>query len=120
MLANAKRGLAAKDPKTNTWVLRPAEEVSTNSQLERKAEQANKYLERVIHAHPNTPWAYLAQREMRQPLGWEWHETYVEPPEERRARMARNNNRLPRDDQRRMLERPKPRREVPRLQAMRP
>ena len=115
ILADAKRGLTAKDPQTNTWLLRTAHEVTTNSQLERKAEQARQYLDRVIDEHPGTPWAYLAERELRLPLGWEWHETYVQPPEERRARLAQNNNRSPRDDQRRMLARPKPRREVPRL-----
>jgi hypothetical protein len=33
MLAAAKRGLKPKDPKNNTWVLEPADEVSVGSQL---------------------------------------------------------------------------------------
>src|SRR5205814_293126 len=33
MLASAKRGLKPKDPKNNTWTLKPSDEISVGSQL---------------------------------------------------------------------------------------
>ena len=108
MLALAKRSLPFKDPKNNTWVLEPSDEITISSQLASAAEKSREYLQRVIEQHPDTPWAVLAQRELQQPLGWQWTETYTDltPP---RQRVAANNNnpRPPRDDQARRLEKPK-------------
>ena len=36
-------------------------------------------LRRVVDEHPATPWALLAQRELENPLGFKWTETYVPP-----------------------------------------
>ena len=36
-------------------------------------------LQRVVDEHPATPWALLAQRELENPLGFKWVETYVPP-----------------------------------------
>ena len=36
-------------------------------------------LRRVIEDHPTTPWALLAEREVKDPLGFKWVETYVQP-----------------------------------------
>ncbi|MFH1265088.1 MAG: vWA domain-containing protein, partial [Planctomycetota bacterium] len=41
---------------------------------------AKEYLERVVHEHPNTPWALMAQSELDFPLGFNWQETFIEPP----------------------------------------
>jgi hypothetical protein len=89
MLAAAKRGLKPKDPKNNTWVLEPSNEVSVGSQLAKLAEKAKTYLERVVAEHPGTPWAHLAQRELADPLSWKWKEEFTDlsPP-----RVAANPN----------------------------
>ncbi len=47
--------------------------------------EAETLLRRVVEDHPATPWALLAQRELKDPLGFKWVETYVPPP-------RRNNN----------------------------
>ena len=38
--------------------------------------------------HPATPWALLAQRELKDPLGFKWVETYVPPPPRQRDNPA--------------------------------
>jgi hypothetical protein len=76
MLALAKQGLKFKDPKNDTWDLRPTDSVTVNSALEKDAADAKKYLDRVVVDHKGTPWAVDAQRELREPLGWEWHEAF--------------------------------------------
>ena len=71
LLAKAKRGLKPKDPKTNTWVLTASDDFTElGSSLEKEANKAKMYLERVITDHPNTPWALLAQRELDAKIGW--------------------------------------------------
>jgi hypothetical protein len=82
MLAAAKRGLKPKDPKNNTWVLEPADDVSVGSQLAKLADKAQVYLKRVVQDHPGTPWAHLAQRELDDPMSWKWKEEYTDlsPP----------------------------------------
>lgn len=90
MLAAAKRGLKPKDPKNNTWVLEPSDQVSVGSQYAKQAEKAKTYLTRVVTEHPGTPWAYLAERELATPLSWQWKEEFTDltPP----ARPAANAN----------------------------
>ena len=41
------------------------------------AAQSREYLTRVSRQHPGTPWAYLAEREFSEPLGWKWTEKHV-------------------------------------------
>lgn len=116
MLAMAKRGLKPEKETTNTWELVPDEALTTSSRLEREAEQAREYLERVIKDHDGTPWALIAKRELAVPLGWRWKEAYTPPPQQMNVAVNENNDALlPRDDQKRMLpERPMTR-SVPRL-----
>jgi hypothetical protein len=116
MLARAKRGIKFGDPKNNTWTLERSNEASANSALAKMGRSATDYLDRVVEEHPSTPWAFLAQRELEQPLGWEWSESHT-PQEPRRNASRRNNNNrpMPRDDEALRLARPKPKREVPKL-----
>jgi hypothetical protein len=114
MLAAAKRGMKFQR-KSDTWLLKPSDEVSTGSQLAKHAEKAKEYLTRVVEDHPGTPWALLAERELSSPLGWTWDERYDginEPPRP----PANNNNNPPNpaDDVQRMLQR-KPKRDIPPL-----
>ena len=92
MLANAKQGLKFKDPKDDTWDLRSTDSSIVNSALEKDAEDARKYLNRVVADHKGTPWAVDAERELREPLGWEWNEMYTGVAE-RLARNQANKNR---------------------------
>lgn len=117
MLARAKSGMSFRKKDSDTWVLKPAAEVRVGSQTEKLAEQARAFLERVVQEHPGTPWAFFAERELRVPLGYTWDEIHTginDPPPPRPA--ANNNNRpMPRDDQRRMLGPPKPKRNLKRI-----
>ncbi len=118
MLAVAKRGLKFEDEKNNTWVLAPTDDINVGSNMEKLAEKARQYLQRVVEQHPGTPWAMLAEQELQQPLGWTWTEQFTDlsPPPARRP-AAGNGGRPapPRDDQKRSLPPPPPRRPVPKL-----
>ena len=112
MLAKAKQGMRFADAKNDTWQLVSADDISVGSVLEKQGQQAKTYLERVVREHPGTPWEFIAQNELKQPLGWKWKETYtgVNAPRQ----MAGGNPRPPRDDKAKMLPRPE-RRPPPKL-----
>src|SRR5262249_53251362 len=74
--AVAKQGLKFKNEKSDTWDLQPTDSVTVNSALEKDANDAKKYLNRVVSDHKGTPWAVDAEKELREPLGWEWHESF--------------------------------------------
>jgi len=119
MLAAAKRGLKPSDPKNNTWTLRPTDEISVGSQYARLAERATMYLTRVVKEHEGTPWAHLAQRELSDPLGWTWVDSFTDLAPPPRQVAVNNNNPPPpaksRMEKKKMLERPKEMRPLPKL-----
>lgn len=117
MLAQAKRGLTPKNQRSNTWRLVADSELSTSSRLERHAAHAEDYLQRVVTEHEGTPWALLAQRELEMPFGWRWEESYTPQPRDRDPDIpaANDGQRVPRDEQRRMLPDAPRRRDVPKL-----
>jgi hypothetical protein len=115
MLAAAKRGLKFKDEKSNTWVLRPSDEISVGSQYAKAAERAKVYLERVVDEHPGTPWAMLAQQELKDPLGWTWDEAFTDTTPRRPAAANNNAPPPPANDNATMLQRPPPKRPLPKL-----
>jgi hypothetical protein len=78
MLAAAKQGMKFKDEKNDTWDLKSTITVSVNSALAKDADDAKKYLSRVVTDHKGTPWAMDAEKELRQPFGWEWRETFTD------------------------------------------
>jgi hypothetical protein len=43
-------------------------------------ELARSYLERVVREHPETPWAYVAARELDLGSAFQWQEAFVMPP----------------------------------------
>lgn len=112
MLAKAKGGMRFTNAKNDTWRLVRADEISVGSVLEKQAQQAKTYLERVVREHPSTPWALLAKKELKQPFGWKWREIYtgVNAPRETVA----GNRPRPRNDKAKMLPRPE-RRPLPKL-----
>jgi len=94
MLAQAKQGMKFENEKNDTWRLRPSEKISTGSVLSKEADLAKLYLERVAQQHPGTPWAAIAQRELKVPFGWEWDEEFTNVI----ARMQRQGNAQPRPE----------------------
>lgn len=115
MLAKAKRGMSFENEKNNTWVLVPDDEISVGSQLENVASKAREYLQRVVDEHPNTPWALLAAKELKQPMGWKWTEKFTDLTPPGRRNGGNNNNNAPPNDRRRMMNKPPPRRAPPKL-----
>jgi hypothetical protein len=73
-----------KDAKSNAWRLVPTEEILTGDKVANVARETKALLERVVVDHPNTPWALLARRELKDPFGFKWVETHVPPPPPRR------------------------------------
>ncbi len=103
-LAQAKSGLTFTNDKNDTWILSSTDKITTGSAAEAEAKLAKKYLQRVIEEHEGTPWAYLAERELKQPLGWEWKDTFRNLI----ARAEQNNN-----QRRERRETPEPKRRPP-------
>jgi len=91
MLALAKQGMPFQKEENNTWVLTADDSYATSS-IEKLAGKAREILERVEEEHAETPWAWLAQRELRTPLGWRWREAYTNlPPLDNQPNNARPN-----------------------------
>jgi hypothetical protein len=59
-------------------VLEPSDEISVGSQYTKLADKSKMYLNRVVKEHPDTPWSMLAQRELKDPLGWVWKEDFTD------------------------------------------
>ena len=75
-------------PDSNTWRLVPDNEVHYSDKAAAAGKQAFDLLKKVVAEHPNTPWAMLAQRELKDPLGFKWTEVHVKP-------IVRNDNDSP-------------------------
>lgn len=112
MLAMAKQGMKFEKPNNDTWVLRPSNKVTTGSVLSKEGEKARMYLERVVEEHGDTPWAYLAAKELETPFGWEWTETFTNVIARRQNQGNGNANPPPRMDN---VPPKKPKRPVPKL-----
>ncbi len=75
MLAALKRGKSFENPQSNRWVLEPTDVTEdVGSAVKRLGEEAMMYLNRVVEEHPGTPWAKIADRELRNQIGWKWTE----------------------------------------------
>jgi len=111
MLAEAKQGLKFKNPSSDTWELRPSDRVTSSSALAKDASEARMYLERVVSDHEGTPWAFEAARELREPFGWEWDESFTDVAG--RIAQAQSADNQPRPE--RVAAPPKPRRDPPAL-----
>ncbi|MGL4512981.1 MAG: vWA domain-containing protein [Lacipirellulaceae bacterium] len=96
MLARAKAGLTfAKQ--SDTWVLEPTDAIATGSEAAAEAARAVALLEAVRSQHAGTPWAYLADRELKSPLGWRWREEFRNLAEiQRRMQQVANPPQPPR------------------------
>ena len=117
MLAKLKRGMDFSDAKKNTWVLRPTNQITVGSRLEKEGKLATELLTAVADQHRGTPWGMLADQELARPVGWRWDEEFTDlsPPPQRGNRNNNNTPRPGRDDRARMLDKPPPKRPIPRL-----
>jgi len=87
-----------KDPGSNTWRLVPADDLNArDAQAKAVAEEARRLLRRVAEDHPGTPWALLAQRELKDPFGFRWVEAKV-PPRPRRTDMVARKKAAPKSE----------------------
>ncbi|WP_435018022.1 vWA domain-containing protein [Tundrisphaera sp. TA3] len=68
-----------KKESSNAWRLAPTETIDSGAKVAAVAVEAKRLLEGVVKDHPNTPWALLAQRELKDPMGFQWVETKVPP-----------------------------------------
>jgi hypothetical protein len=75
MIAALKRGRNFQNAGSTQWTLEPADAFETESTIKKLAERAKAYLERVVKDHPGTPWARIAEEELKNPLGWTWRES---------------------------------------------
>jgi hypothetical protein len=73
------KGREFVDQKSNRWKFVPSETI-TSSTTQKQAAEATRLLQRCIDTNPGTPWALLAQRELKDPLGFKIEEAYVAPP----------------------------------------
>ncbi len=96
-----------KNPGSNTWKLVPSEELhARDPQAKAVAAEARRLLQRVVDEHPGTPWALLAQRELKDPFGFQWVEANV-PPRPRRTDMAAAKKKQAKPDMPKPAEPPK-------------
>jgi len=72
-----------QDAKSNAWRLVATDQILSGDKVDRVAKETQALLRRVVDDHPNTPWAVLARRELKDPFGFKWVETYVQPPKKR-------------------------------------
>lgn len=90
-------------PSSNAWRLTPDPEVHISDRTARDnrlgesataaAEEAKMLLTRVVREHPGTPWALLAQRELKDDLGLRWREVTIPPAPKPRPGDQNNNQR---------------------------
>jgi hypothetical protein len=94
-------------PKSNSWRLVPDQAIQYSEKAASVGREAQALLQRVVDEHPATPWALLAQRELENPLGFKWNETYVAP-------RPRNTNEDAAKRKNKSMNQPKPP-EIPKL-----
>lgn len=113
MLGQAKAGMKFKNVKNNTWELVPADDLGgVDSNTQKQGKQAKEFLQRVVADHPGTPWALLAAEDLQTPLGYRWEERFTPIQAEGMGNGNNNNNPAnPADDKKKMLEKPKPKRD---------
>jgi Mg-chelatase subunit ChlD len=84
--AELKNDLTPQDvgSKSNHWIFRPDDKLNYAAPFKKTARQATEWLEKVVHEAPGTPFAVMAARELKDPLGLRVIQRYV-PPVQRRA-----------------------------------
>lgn len=80
--ASIKNNMSEQDigPGTARLVFRPSGEINFANQAKRMAQQATELLERCVNEAPGTPFAIMAARELRHPLGLRIQTFKIPPP----------------------------------------
>jgi len=83
-------------PGSNTWLLKPSKDIQAGPSIKKVVQKATELLSKVVDEHPGTPFAELAERELREPMGWEWVEEKrdYEAMERAAANAARDQKRV--------------------------
>ena len=92
-----------ENPRSNAWRLVAEEPSGYSEKVADAAQEARKLLRRVVDEHPDTPWALLAARDLKDPLGFKWVESYIpprkqgddDPPAKRKREMTPPRPRTP-------------------------
>jgi hypothetical protein len=84
-----------QNPKSTAWRLVPDETIRYSERAAAAGRESGDLLRRVVEEHPDTPWALLAARELKDPLGFKWIETYVAPPAPRGDAAAKKKQAKP-------------------------
>lgn len=117
VLANMKVApLPFENQGSNRWRVVPSKDITGSPLVRKMASDARTYLVRVLDTHPGTPWALLAERELSQPMGWEWREFRVNVAQRGRQaggnaargiRLAPDNQATPRPQRQQQAPKPK-------------
>lgn len=77
-----KNELAAEDvnKKSNHWIVRPDRTLNYSGNLRKMATKAEELLTRVTKEAPGTPWAVLAERELKDGFGVKIDQKFIPPP----------------------------------------
>lgn len=91
--ADLKGGLTPDDVRTksNHWIFRPSDKLNYAPQARRWQKTAEALLRRIVDEAPGTPWAVLAQRELKDGMGLEVVHRFIPPPPPAPPRPATNN-----------------------------
>jgi hypothetical protein len=92
--ADLKTNLSPQDvgSTANHWIFRPDKNLNYATNAKRIARTAEEHLRRIVKEAPGTPWAVLASRELRDPLGLRVIKRFIPPPKPR-PQTARPRNR---------------------------
>jgi hypothetical protein len=90
-----KDPLKFSNARFNAWRLVPDQAIRYSDKAVAAGKEAEVLLHRVTEEHPATPWAILAQRELKDPLGFKWIETYVQPRRRRDDNAAERKKKNP-------------------------
>lgn len=80
--AALKSNLSNEDVRTksNHWIVRPDTRINYASNYRRVAETSQNLLNLVVEEAPGTPWAVLAQRELKDGFGIKVQQRFIPPP----------------------------------------
>lgn len=66
---------------SNSWGLTPEPDAVEGAVIQKMAARAIESLERVVAEHPGTPFAFVAEQELKYGFGWKWVESSKEWPD---------------------------------------
>ena len=86
--AQLKNDLTPQDvgSKSNHWIFRPDSKLNYAAPFKKVAAEATRWLETVVSEAPGTPFAVMANRELKDPLGLRVIQRYVPPVQRRPGR----------------------------------